>query len=390
MPVELRPLVKQMLKEKGIRISSYGVVGLSGDEAQCRKVFDFARDFDIGTINSEPKEADLDMIEVLCREYGIKLGLHNHPKPSHYWDPNVVLAACAGRSHWIGACADTGHWVRSGLDPLACLRKLRGRVSSVHLKEVDKTEGEDKLHDVIWGQGKGRVPAQLEELHAQGFQGVFAAEYEYHWENNAPEIAGCTAFFNRQAASLQSTGWQPLLAEDLGNMDFKADSWTYEEGVLTWKGGSDLWTKALYGNFILDLEFQTFEKTNSGVFVRAAKPTWLPWPEVQVSESFDQAVDTHICGAIFDVQAPFVNAVKPNGAWNRMTIRMDGPFLQVVLNGQSIIDMNLNDWTEAHKNPDGTKNKFDVAYRDLPRQGMIGLQDHHFPVAYRNIKIKTL
>jgi hypothetical protein len=52
--------------------------------------------------------------------------------------------------------------------------------------------------------------------------------------------------------------------------------------------------------------------------------------------------------------------------------------------------MNLDDWTEAHQNPDGTANKFDVAYKDLPRSGYIGLQDHGGKVWYRNIRIKEL
>ncbi len=42
-----------------------------------------------------------------------------------------------------------------------------------------------------------------------------------------------------------------------------------------------------------------------------------------------------------------------------------------------------------HKNPDGSPNKFDVAY-ELPRSGFIGLQDHGTKVWYRNLKIKEL
>jgi hypothetical protein len=52
--------------------------------------------------------------------------------------------------------------------------------------------------------------------------------------------------------------------------------------------------------------------------------------------------------------------------------------------------MNLDQWTEAGKNPDGTPNKFKIAYKDMPRRGRIGLQDHGKPVWYRNIRIKPL
>jgi len=61
-----------------------------------------------------------------------------------------------------------------------------------------------------------------------------------------------------------------------------------------------------------------------------------------------------------------------------------------MLNGEQVIDVDLNEWTEAHKNPDGSKNKYDTAYKDMPRVGHIGFQDHGHSVSYRNIKIKHL
>jgi hypothetical protein len=56
------------------------------------------------------------------------------------------------------------------------------------------------------------------------------------------------------------------------------------------------------------------------------------------------------------------------------------------------IALDLDEWTEAGRNPDGSRNKFNVAYKELPRQGYIGLQDHRdgTKVWYRNIKIREL
>jgi hypothetical protein len=85
-----------------------------------------------------------------------------------------------------------------------------------------------------------------------------------------------------------------------------------------------------------------------------------------------------------------VNAVKAPGEWNRYTITARGNMITVVLNGERIIEMDLNRWTEAHKNPDGTPNKFNTAYKDMPRAGHIGLQYHGHPVQYRNLRILTL
>ena len=55
-----------------------------------------------------------------------------------------------------------------------------------------------------------------------------------------------------------------------------------------------------------------------------------------------------------------------------------------------IIDINLDNWTEARKNPDGSKNKFKTAYKDMAKVGHLGLQDHGRPVWYRNVKVKRL
>lgn len=204
MPAEIKQEVKQKLKDAGVMLINFGVVRLPDDEAKCRKVFDFARDMGIETIVSEPPEEAFDMLDRLCQEYKIKLAIHNHPKPSHYWNPDTVLKVCEGRSRWLGACADTGHWMRSGVNPVEALKKLEGRIISLHLKDLNKFGGL-WAHDVPWGTGKADIKAILEELHRQNFKGVFSIEYEYNWENSIPEISQCVEYFNQVASELKAT-----------------------------------------------------------------------------------------------------------------------------------------------------------------------------------------
>jgi hypothetical protein len=73
-----------------------------------------------------------------------------------------------------------------------------------------------------------------------------------------------------------------------------------------------------------------------------------------------------------------------------MIITARGPIVQVELNGEKVIDMDLDRWSEAGKNPDGTPNRFKKPLKDFPRKGFIGLQDHHKAVWFRNIRIKAL
>ncbi len=190
--------VKAKLREAKVRISTYGVVRLSTDEAECRKVFDFAKKLGVQTIVSEPPAEAFKLLDRLCEEYDMSLAVHNHPKKptTKYWGPESVLKVCKGRSERIGACADVGHWVRSGLDPVECLKKLEGRIISLHFKEID--DG----HDVIWGQGQSRAKALLTELDRQKFKGVFSIEYEHNWENSVPEIRESVKYFNQVAGEL--------------------------------------------------------------------------------------------------------------------------------------------------------------------------------------------
>lgn len=384
---QLRRLVRQKLDETGVGLKTFGVYGMPDDQAGARKVFEFAKAMGIETIVSEPSFEAFEMLDRLCQEYKIRLAIHNHPKPTRYWDPQIAYAICQKTSSWIGVCPDTGHWVRSGLDTVESLRKFEGRIFDVHLKEIEDNK------DLIWGQGKNHVQAALEELHRQGYKGPIIIEYEHHWDEDfIPDLSRCIGFYTQAAAGLASSAWADVFESDLSNAALKPNSWQMENGLLIRKGGGDIWTKKEYKDFILDFDFKVEKGTNSGVFLRAAEYTWLPWAEVQIMDSWEnKTVDRQdTCGAIYDIQAPLVNAVNPAGQWNRMTIQALGPRILVVLNGQLMIDINLDDWTEAHKNPDGSKNKFDLAYKDLPRKGFLGFQDHGFAVEYRNLKIKEL
>ena len=202
MDPSLYAAVRDKLASAGMELACYGVVALSGDEAESRKVFDFARAMEIETIVSEPDPDAFDLLDRLTEEYKIGVAIHNHPEPSQYWNPDTVLAACEGRGPRIGACADTGHWMRSGIDPLEAIRTLEGRIVTLHFKDLNKFAAGGDCHDVPFGQGAGDVRAWLAELRRQRVEAVFAIEHEHNWENSVPEIAEGVVFFERAAQEL--------------------------------------------------------------------------------------------------------------------------------------------------------------------------------------------
>ena len=194
----------------------------------------------------------------------------------------------------------------------------------------------------------------------------------------------------------EEEGWQPLFnGKDLtGWTGNQKTPWLVEEGVLTWqKGCGYIWTKEQFGNFVLDLDFKVSKGANSGIFIRTAKPNNCVQTgiEVQILDSVGrEKPGKHDCCAIFDCLAPSKNAEKPVGEWNHVTIACSESKIEIVLNGEKIIGMDIDQWTEAGKNPDGGKNKFKTAYKDMPRKGFIGFQDHGGAVWYKSITVKEL
>ena len=188
--------VKAQLKKYDIRAVNYGVVGIPKDEAEARKIFEFAKKFELYGITTESVDA-IDTIEKLVKEYDIRVGFHDHPRqpanPSYrMWDPNYLLSVVKDRDSRIGSTADTGHWVRSGLDPVACLKILRGHIISSHLKDLN--EKSPNAHDVPFGTGVSNIAGILNELKRQHFSGNISIEYEYNWTSNVPEVAQSIGF----------------------------------------------------------------------------------------------------------------------------------------------------------------------------------------------------
>ena len=168
--------------------------------------------------------------------------------------------------------------------------------------------------------------------------------------------------------------------------------WEITKGVLTTSKtpGGILWTKEKFGDFEVVLEYKTSEKANSGLFFRTD-------PRNPVQGGFEIQIASpglykgkHVLGSLYDAKEAAVSAGKPDGEWNVMTLTCKGPSIKATVNGQTTVDLNIDQWTERNKNPDGTKNKFKTPLKDMPRVGHLGLQYHGQPVWFRKFEIKSL
>ncbi len=186
-------------KSCNVKIIDYGVTPISGKEADARKLFDWAKKVGITILVSEPDPKDLPMIDKLAGEYGMKVAIHDHPKPSRYWDPAYAYPLVKNLKH-VGLCADVGHWKRSGLDPVEVLRAYGDKVFSLHFKDLVAGAGSHNFHDVPWGTGASRAADMLAVLKDKGFKGPIAIEYEWKWD--VPTLRQCVAFFCKEANKL--------------------------------------------------------------------------------------------------------------------------------------------------------------------------------------------
>lgn len=173
----------------GVRPVSYGVVGAQ-NLAEVRAILAFAKAMGMDLVTTESTEIVADW-ETGAREFDLKVGFHHHPgslaRPDYkVWHPLYLLGVVESRDRRLGVCADSGHWCGSGLDPVAALRIVRGRVVAVHLKDKAAMGPADV---VTVGKGVLPVAAFLAELRAGGFDGPVLVEHENDWEDNRPQVA---------------------------------------------------------------------------------------------------------------------------------------------------------------------------------------------------------
>lgn len=197
-----------------------------------------------------------------------------------------------------------------------------------------------------------------------------------------------------------TSNWDDLFAADLSNAVYADTVWSYTNGILTAEYDENIWTKADYDNFILDLEFKTADSTNSGVIVYCSDiENWIPNSiEIQIaddhSELWANADPTWQCGAIFGHLAPQQSMVKKPGEWNRYTITCQDEMIWVMLNGETVTELNMSLWVSAEHNPDGSEipSWLSTPLADLPTHGKIGFQGKHAgaPIWFRNMKIKEI
>jgi hypothetical protein len=171
--------------------------------------------------------------------------------------------------------------------------------------------------------------------------------------------------------------------------------WKVEDGVL--RGGlprgSWLVSENEYGDFILEFEFKLGERGNSGCALRApmfGDPAF-DGLELQMADLRynPEAKPSELTGGLYRAVAPIKQVYKPT-EWNSCRIQCQGNKVKAALNGEQILDVNLDEQTQTVKRHDGSNAP---PLKDRPRKGHIGFQElsrDGSTVALRNARLKAL
>ena len=164
-----------------------------------------------------------------------------------------------------------------------------------------------------------------------------------------------------------------------------------ENGVLVCPadGGGNLFTEREYANFVLRFEFRLEPGGNNGVGIRSpleGDPAYVAM-EIQILDDEAEQYAGKLQpwqyhGSIYGVVPAKRGYTKPAGEWNSEEILCDGRHVRVTLNGEVIVDANLDDVKDPavlEKHPGLARTS-----------GHIGFLGHGSRVEFRNIRLKEL
>ena len=160
--------------------------------------------------------------------------------------------------------------------------------------------------------------------------------------------------------------------------------------------GADLVTTETYGAFELTLDWKVERGGNSGVLYLArnvpqTKHIYETGLEMQILDDAGHAdgkIPSHRAGALYDLTVPPPGASRPAGSWNHARLLVEPGRVRQWLNGTPTADVSFGD--AAWKARVAASKFATMPLFGTFTSGVIGLQDHGDPVAFRNIKLRRL
>ena len=169
--------------------------------------------------------------------------------------------------------------------------------------------------------------------------------------------------------------------------------WTVSNSVITADGKANLqfpnWlsTEQQYSDFVFSLEYRIAAGGSSGIFLRKPHSSLNGSQDAIEVQILDDAAPEYASqpgtsrnGSVYGVVGPSSPVPAPAGKWNAMEVRVLGQKVTISVNGQKVVDTDLNAYASKLNNMPGLRNT----------SGYIGLQYYGQKVEFRNIYIEDL
>ncbi len=154
-------------------------------------------------------------------------------------------------------------------------------------------------------------------------------------------------------------------------------------------GGGNLFYNKELSNFVVRFEFRLEDGSNNGLCIRCPKQEKsLAYEGIELqiidnaAERYKDIEPWQKHGSLYHVFPAETGALKPTGEWNFEEVTVQGTKVKVVVNGQTILDVDTSTVTDPEileKHP-GLKRT----------SGYIGFLGHNEPIQFRNIEVKEL
>lgn len=173
-------------------VTGYGVGPIYFKKDEARRYFDYAKavgvkvlvavPYEDGVVNGKKQRcasrACCEALDALCREYDIRVAIHNHgPDIPHCFPTgDSAFEMVKDLDPRVGLCLDIGHNFRAGLDPADSIRKLHTRIFDMHVKNVAFDAKRNLARPMP--RGDMNLWSVVQALCEVGYTGCCSLEYE--------------------------------------------------------------------------------------------------------------------------------------------------------------------------------------------------------------------
>lgn len=181
--------------------------------------------------------------------------------------------------------------------------------------------------------------------------------------------------------------------KSLNDWEGAVEGYTAKDGMLVCREGAAgaLLTKKEFSDFDIRFEFLLTPDANNGLAIRAPLKGNIAYEgmELQIldddTKKYGELLDYQCHGSLYGIAPAKRGFQKPPGEWNEQQVICQGRQITVILNGTTILDVDLDKVAPNGKTIDQQE------HPGIARQsGRVGFLSHGDKVSFRNIRIRDL